>query len=469
MSSILSQVKTGVIPRAQRLIIYAPEGFGKSTIASQFNSPLFLDVEDSTSQMNVRRVGREVLPDLKTFKLALKEVSTTKPCKTLVLDTVDWLEQMATDAIIAEANSDKIQGIEDFGYGKGYTILREAFTYLLNDLEQVIRAGIHVVMLAHSKVVKFEPPDGAGAFDRYELKLSKQVAPLVKEWADLIIFGNWRTQIAEKGKGENTKYKGIGGRERLMHCNRCSAWDAKNRHGLADVEKWEIATIQRAFANVGVPWGEEQISEVKPAATATTGGGVPKSDAAPAPTQPVAKKAAAVPTAPKAQEKASPPKNSANGVAAQKTDSSEPVAARGSAKPEAATQPNLTGGEPYVAPQAPAADMPQPQVSVPGKSESAGSVAQSATAQETATASPSDGIPDLAPDNGGAEPAEPADPELEAAIGANGAKVTAYLLANKRIKDGQTFLSVDPAYRKRILANTAGFLGVVANWKGAAA
>lgn len=437
MPSILSNVKSGIIPRAQRVIIYAPEGFGKSTIASQFNSPLFLDVEDSTSQMNVRRVGREVLPDLKTFKLALKEVSTTKPCKTLVLDTVDWLEQMATDAIIAEANSEKIQGIEDFGYGKGYTILKESFTYLLNDLEQVIRAGIHVVMLAHSKVVKFEPPDGAGAFDRYELKLSKQVAPLVKEWADLIIFGNWRTQIAEKGKGENTKYKGIGGRERLMHCNRCSAWDAKNRHGLADVEKWEIATIQRAFANVGVPWGEEQISEVK---------------------------AAAVPTAPKAQEKASPPKNPANGVAAQKTDSSD-AAVRGSTKPEAAPEPEE---KPYVAPQAPAADMPQPQVSVPGKPESHGPVAANAEPQETATAtvSPSDGIPDLAPANGGAEPA---DPELEAAIGANGEKVTAYLVANRRIKPGQTFRSVDPAYRKRILANTAGFLGVVANWKGAAA
>lgn len=451
------------------MLIFAPEGFGKSTLAAEFPDPLFLDIEDSTSQMDVKRIGREDLQSLKSVEAALAAVRVEKPCQTLVIDTIDWLEQLALEAIVAEAASDKIQGIEDFGYGKGYTILKEKITIVLNQFDMVIRSGINVLLLAHCKVVKFEPPDGAGAFDRYELKLSKQVAPLLKEWADLVLFGNWKTQIAEKGKGENTKFKGVGGRIRELHCNRCSAWDAKNRHGLADTEKWEIATIQKAFNNVDAPWSGT-ISEVKPAAPATTGGGVPKSDAAPAPTQPVAKKAAAVPTAPKAQEKALPPKNSANGVAAQKTDSSETVAARGSAKPEAATQPNLTGGEPdYVAPQAPAADMPQPQVSVPGKPESAGSVAESATVQETATASPSDGIPDLAPANGGAEPAEPADPELEAAIGANGAKVTAYLLANKRIKDGQTFLSVDPSYRKRILANTAGFLGVVANWKGAAA
>jgi hypothetical protein len=287
--SFINKIQTGKVARPQRVVIYAPEGFGKSTLASQFPAPIFLDVEDSTSQMEVARIGQVDLPNLKAVKAALKDVIESKQFQTVVVDTADWLEQMALDHAIREAASEKIKGIEDFGYGKGYTVLKEAMTILLSELDAAIRAGMNVVLLAHSKVVKFEPPDGAGAFDRYELKLSKGVAPVVKEWADMLIFGNWRTQIAESGKGDATKYKGVGGRDRVMHCNRASAWDAKNRHGLNDVEKWDIAVFAKAFASAGAPWGEEKPAAPTPAALAQPkklqGGTQPKPTAStPAPT-----------------------------------------------------------------------------------------------------------------------------------------------------------------------------------------
>jgi hypothetical protein len=251
--SIINNIQRGRTPRPQRVVIYAPEGFGKSTLASQFPEPLFIDIEGSTSQMEVARLTREQVPDLKAVEMALTEVAKERPCRTLVIDTIDWLELMVTDAVIKEAASDKIQGIEDFGYGKGYVMLKERMTVLLAKLDSVIAAGIHVVLLAHSQVRKFEPPDGAGPFDRYELKLSKQVAPLVKEWADMLLFGNWKLQVRERDKHEaGAQFKAVGGRERLMHCNRAAAWDAKNRHGLGDAEKWDVATIQRAFTAVGL-------------------------------------------------------------------------------------------------------------------------------------------------------------------------------------------------------------------------
>jgi hypothetical protein len=251
--SILSKISSGKKGRAQKIVIYAPEGFGKSTLASQFPNPLFLDVEGSTSQLDVDRIERADLPDLRAVETALAEVAKIGPWKTLIVDTVDWLESMALDAIVADANSPKIKGVEDFGYGKGYTLLKERVTILLSRLDAVVSAGITVVLLAHSKVTKFEPPDGEGAYDRYELKLTKHVAPLVKEWADALLFGNWKTQIREKNSG---KLQGVGGRERLMHCTRAAAWDAKNRHGLNEVERWHIDTIERAFRSVGAPWGQ---------------------------------------------------------------------------------------------------------------------------------------------------------------------------------------------------------------------
>lgn len=355
---LLDKVKKGRVARAQKIVIYAPEGFGKSTIASQFPDPLFLDLEGGTSQMDVPRLTRDELPDLRTVEKAILEIARERAAGTVIIDTVDWLEQVAVDALVREAASDKIQGIEDFGYGKGYTALRERLTILLAHLDALIAEGINVVLLAHSQVKKFEPPDGAGAFDRYELKLTKQVAPLVKEWADMVIFGNYRTQISEKGKGEATKYKGVGGRERQMHCNRCAAWDAKNRHALADVEKWDIATIAKGFANVGAPWG----MAAGPAA-------------APAPVT--------APPAPKTPE----------------TAAAAPV-------------------------QAPAALPPE-----------------------------EDPIPGLAPE-------EQPDAELDALLAPHAAAVNAFLRQKREITERQTYRSVSPSYRARILKNPAGFMAV---------
>jgi hypothetical protein len=264
----LDKIKKGQIPRAQRVVIYAPEGFGKSTIAAQFADPIFLDVEDSTSQMSVARLTRSDLPDLASVERATAEIVREKAYQTIVVDTFDWLETMAEESVIETQTDDKKQkvtSIEGFGFGKGFVMLRERLQVTLAVFDTAIRAGINVVVLAHSKISRFEPPDGSGGFNRYELKLSKHGGPLLSEWSDMLIFGNWKTQIREKDKNSaGEKYKGVGGRERILHAARCAAWDAKNRHGLADSEPWDIATFRRAFANAGVRWGGPQPERTVP-------------------------------------------------------------------------------------------------------------------------------------------------------------------------------------------------------------
>ncbi len=43
--------------------------------------------------------------------------SSTRLCKTLVIDTADWAEQMCVEDLLPEIGR---EGIEDFGYGNGY-------------------------------------------------------------------------------------------------------------------------------------------------------------------------------------------------------------------------------------------------------------------------------------------------------------------------------------------------------------
>ena len=161
------QITRGKIPCAKKVVVYGPEGIGKSTFASRFPNPVFIDTEGSTKDMDVAR-----LPRPSSWQMLLEEIDYVKnhpdEFKTLVIDTVDWAEQLCVDYICSKHGK---SGIEDFGYGNGYVYTKEEFGRFLNRLEDVIEKGVNVVLTAHAQIRKFEQPDEMGAYDRYELKL----------------------------------------------------------------------------------------------------------------------------------------------------------------------------------------------------------------------------------------------------------------------------------------------------------
>ena len=225
----------GKLPGALKVVVYGPEGIGKSTFASQFPCPLFIDTEGSTRHMDVARTPK---PTSWPMLLGLVDEVIRDPslCRTLVVDTMDWAELMCTQYVC-----DKYQkkSIEEFGYGKGYTYLSEEFGRLLNQLSEIVERGVHVVVTAHAKMRKFEQPDELGAYDRWEMKLSAKNAPLVKEWADMVLFASYKTYAV---KTESGKVKGQGG-ERRMYTAHHPCWDAKNRFGLAPELPFDFAGI----------------------------------------------------------------------------------------------------------------------------------------------------------------------------------------------------------------------------------
>jgi hypothetical protein len=100
------------------------------------------------------------------------------------------------------------------------------------------------VITAHAKMRKFEQPDEMGAYDRWEMKLSKQVAPLLKEWCDLLLFCNYQTFVVTS---ENNTQKAQGGK-RVMYTSHHPAWDAKNRVYLPEVLELDYKHIAHIFA-----------------------------------------------------------------------------------------------------------------------------------------------------------------------------------------------------------------------------
>lgn len=237
------QITSGVLSTPLKVVVYGPEGIGKSTFAAQAPGALFIDTEGSTARMNVRR-----LPAPTSFVMIQEEIryviSNPTVCQTLVLDTADWAERMCRDGVCAKNSK---AGLEDFGYGKGYSYVFEDFGRMLNLLDQVTDRGINVIITAHAAMRKFEQPDESGAYDRWELKLINSqkcsVANMLKEWADMVLFANYETFVI---KNEDKKNKVSGGK-RVMYTTHHPCWDAKNRFGLPEKLPFDFSHIAHCF------------------------------------------------------------------------------------------------------------------------------------------------------------------------------------------------------------------------------
>lgn len=82
------EITRGKIPCAKKVVIYGPEGIGKSTFASQFPEPVFIDTEGSTNSMDVAR-----LPKPTSWQMLLDEIQYVKShpdvCKTSIAHIID--------------------------------------------------------------------------------------------------------------------------------------------------------------------------------------------------------------------------------------------------------------------------------------------------------------------------------------------------------------------------------------------
>ncbi len=222
-----------------KVLIYGVEGIGKTTFASKFPDPIFIDTEGSTGFINARK-----LPNPTSWTMLLDELEDIKSeprGKTLIIDTLDWAERLAKKYLM---DKNKWAAIDSTNYGSRYVALSDEIGKLLNKLTEIKDIGINVVLTAHAETKKHELPDEMGQYDKYTLKLEKRDAGLAKEWADMILFFNYKTTIISDSKS-NSK-KATGG-QRVMYTTHKPAWDAKNRLGLPDELPIDFEAIRELF------------------------------------------------------------------------------------------------------------------------------------------------------------------------------------------------------------------------------
>lgn len=250
----LAAVRTGPSQRADRILLMGTEGVGKTSWAAGAPSPVFLCAEDGipSSLASVPRLPEpESVEDVHAAIRAL----TDEPhdFKTFVIDTLDWLEPIVWRDVARKNNWRNKAGeldIEAPGYGKGYIAANEEWRRILAGLDGLRKArGMEIILLAHASIKVFQNPNGPD-YARYECKLNKGAAALVKEWTDTNLFAVYEALSTEKDIEKKGKMVSTG--QRIVHTEWNAAWDAKNRHGLPPVLPLDYAAYAEARAK-GAP------------------------------------------------------------------------------------------------------------------------------------------------------------------------------------------------------------------------
>ncbi len=220
----LNNVSKGRKKEPFDVILYGPEGIGKSCFAAEAPVPVFFDLEHGTEELDVER-----MPSPDTWQEFRQGIQTLlrepHSYKTLVIDTADALETLIYAAVCKEHGE---PSIESFGYGKGYDFALKLWQDFVADLRAVRARGMNTIILAHSQVKTFSNPRGAD-YDRFQLKLAKKTEGFLKDRTKALLFVTYNDAVKEK---KSQRAKAFGDGSRVVYTAYRPAFDAKNRYGL---------------------------------------------------------------------------------------------------------------------------------------------------------------------------------------------------------------------------------------------
>lgn len=224
--SLLSQVTTGVVERPYYILVHGIPGIGKSTFGADFPNPIFLCSEKGTSHLNVTRLE---LDTFDKFLVAIEELRSTKhDFKTLVVDTVDHLEQLIHQKVSSDEGKDSI---EEIGYGKGYTYALAHWTHFITAVEKLRdEKGMDIVLLNHTEIKTVNDPQLTAPYDKYQPKLHNKAASLLVDRVEAVLFVNYKV-LVKKDDG-SSKGKAFGDGVRIVYTEHRPAYVAKNRYNL---------------------------------------------------------------------------------------------------------------------------------------------------------------------------------------------------------------------------------------------
>ena len=172
-SEILNDLKEYVI------LIFGIPKVGKTTLAAQFDDPLFLSLEPGTKSLSVYRTE---IKKWKNFTETIEELEKEKDrFKTVVIDTFAKLHDLCLEGVCKELGVDHPA---DAPYGKGFNMVDQEFNKWMNRLTL---SGRGIVLLCHEDSKDIEQKDGS-VLTMLIPKASKQARDYINRCVDLVSY-----------------------------------------------------------------------------------------------------------------------------------------------------------------------------------------------------------------------------------------------------------------------------------------
>lgn len=227
---IPTKVNTG-----ERIVLYATEGWGKTTLAASAEGAGIIMCGSETGYLTLLRHKRVperhvcVATRWEQVLSAVKAVADSK-LTVVAIDTIGGAERMCHEHV-CDTQFDGDWGERGFsGFQRGYNMSMAEWLKLLSALDAVAASGTHVLMLGHT-VVKPHNDPLEPSYDKYKCAVHEKTWNATNQWADDVLFGKFLSDV-QREKGE-LKAKGKGDNSvRVLYTKGCDAYDAKNRCGM---------------------------------------------------------------------------------------------------------------------------------------------------------------------------------------------------------------------------------------------
>lgn len=246
MAFNLSSITKGRRITAPRIFIYGPHGVGKNTWAAGAPNPIFIQTEDGMGLLESAAFPLATASSQVHEAISLLYYET-HDFKTVVLDSADWLDYLIATEIRASFEE------KERAFGKDALLIAEQWRGILDGLNALRAKGMTVILTGHCEIKRFDPPDSE-SYERYQPKMTNRASALVQEWADCVLFANWRTWVKKEvvanatAKTPTTKAKPLATSERLVYTGEKPAYLAKNRYGLPDELPLHWAAFESALS-----------------------------------------------------------------------------------------------------------------------------------------------------------------------------------------------------------------------------
>lgn len=195
------RIITEAEPHKNKTMIYGLAGVGKSTLASQMDKPLFIDIEGGLTNLKVARTPTKSLYTgvVRVITEIHKDKDTyLKDYQTIVIDSVDWLVRKAEEhASGVRTIDDKGQihtdmtatiGKANGGYGNGAKQLENHLrAQLLPALQTLIDDGFAICLIAHCEQKDLLDADGYRT-SRISPKIDERYMSIFVEWCDNVFY-----------------------------------------------------------------------------------------------------------------------------------------------------------------------------------------------------------------------------------------------------------------------------------------